>query len=183
VFRDGLLGLLLLAVPLVAACRSPADLPEDIPVGTQAGMRAPALTGIQANGETFRLEPAGSEPTLLVFYRSALCGLCRVQLEQLQSHMGAYDRRGVKVVAATLDPPELSARLLENGGLDFPLVSVDSASFDEWAAMHPESGAPLPATYIIDARGIVRYLHIGRNASDRATDAGLLTVLERLDLR
>jgi peroxiredoxin len=173
---------LLLLVAQLGACERPAAEPEGhVPVGAEAGLRAPVLVGMLADGQPFRLEP-GSTPTLLIFYRAAQCGLCRLQLEQTQQHLVAYRRHGLDVIAATLDPPELSARLLQSNPLDFQLVSVDDSVFEEWGVLNSETGVAMPAIFLLDRRGIVRYVHIGRNAADRPTDAGLLTVLERLEL-
>jgi peroxiredoxin len=171
---------LTLLVCIVGACRSPAEIPPELEVGTEVGLRAPALVGETFDGGTFALESGA--PTVLVFYRSAQCGLCRVQLSEIERHLPAYQGRGVRAVAFTLDPADVSRRLLQDMTMSFPVVSVDTASFALWNAIDPETGAVMPVTYILDADGVVRYQHLGRNASDRALDAELLTVLETLGI-
>jgi peroxiredoxin len=166
---------------LIAACQSPAETPLEIPVGPDVGYRAPPLHGSLSDGGTYTLEARSAAATVLVFYRSAHCGLCRVQLHALQEHLGAYDRQGVHVVAITLDTPELSGSLRDAMQLDFAIVSVDTMVFHAWQVMDPQLEVPVPATYIVDRDGVIRYRHVGRNASDRATDAEIFTVLGRLD--
>ncbi|MEX0912617.1 MAG: peroxiredoxin family protein [Gemmatimonadota bacterium] len=174
-------GLLLLLGLLAAACGSGSEpAAVEVPVGTGVGNRAPPLQGMLSSQEEFRLEPAGAARTVLVFYRSADCGLCRVQMEQLQENLAAYDRADARVVAVTLDPPEVSSRLADSAALAFPIASVDSATFRQWDALDDGRGVPQPASYIIDSTGIVLYRYIGRNAADRATDADLVAVLEVL---
>ena len=64
--------------------------------------------------------------------------------------------------------------------LTFPLVSVDSAVFRMWGAMDAQEELPLPATYVLRSDGLIHFRHIGRNASDRATDPGLIVVLQQM---
>ena len=80
----------------------------------------------------------------------------------------------------TLDAPEVSRILLDELPIGFDLVSVERAVFDTWQVTRPDAEAPLPATFIVDRDGIVQYRHIGRNAADRSSDAGILTVLQTL---
>jgi peroxiredoxin len=173
----------LLAVALllaVAGCGRPQEPLEQPPEGTGVGERAPALVGEAATGDAFVLGELPGMPTVLVFYRGAQCGLCRVQLEQMQQHLGAYRRQGTRIIALTLDPPEMSRVLSEQMQLGFELISVDSATFVAWGGIDRESGSPLPATFILDSERVVRFRHIGRNAADRTTDPELLTLLEQI---
>jgi peroxiredoxin len=175
--------ILLLSIVLAgfaAGCQSEADPGPRLPLGTQVGERAPELQGQLAAGEGFTLADAVGRESVLVFYRSAQCGLCRVQLEQLQQNLTAYERQGARVVAVTLDDPEVSRTLAEQMNIGFSLVSVDSTTFERWQVLDRQQGMPLPASYVIDRSGVVRFRHIGRNAADRTSDAELLTVLERI---
>ena len=169
------------ALLFVPGCRSPAELPPDVPVGTELDMRAPALHGQSLDGTAFSLDERSTGPIVLVFYRSAGCGLCRVQLAELERHLPSYRQLGVRPVAVTLDPPDVGREMLGRT-YGFDIVSVDTATFETWGALDPESGVALPLTFILDANGIVRFRYLGRNASDRVRDAELLTVLQTLDL-
>jgi peroxiredoxin len=168
---------------LGSACDPPVEAGPALPVGTEDGYRMPPLAGVLPDGESFDVADDTRSPTVLVFYRGADCGLCRVRLEQLQEHLPAYRTSGARVVAVTLDPPEVTAALAERMGLDFTIVSVSPDVFERWQVMHPEQEIPLPASFIVDRAGTIRHRHIGRNAADRASDAGLLTILETLDVR
>lgn len=149
------------------------------PLGTEVGQRAPALEGTTAAGEPFSLEDAGGSPAVLVFYQGAYCGLCRERLVRLQEHLPAYRTLGARVVALTPDPPAASAELARGLGLEFPVVSVESATLDRWGVSEPGRPGSRPGTFLLDARGEVLFRHLGRNAGDRAPDAGLITILER----
>ena len=172
-----ILGMALLIGP---GCAGEASSVEEVPVGTQEGLRPPPLQGTLATGESFGGIGSVDGPAVIVFYRSASCGLCRVQLEQIQQNIGGYDQQGANIVGVTLDPPDRSGALAQELGITFPLVSADSATFEEWGALQPAGGGAIPATYIVDASGVIRFRHVGRNTSDRATDPDILTVLQTM---
>lgn len=172
-------GILAVLAIVVAFCSDPAEGPGSPPaVGTELGLTAPSLAGTAATNQPFDLHADGDSTTVLVFYQSAQCGLCRFQLERTQENLSAYLERQARVIGVTLDSPEASQTSMGSMPISFSLVSVDSSVFRTWGVLHPENGVPLPATYIVDANGLVRFRHVGRNASDRTTDAELITVLE-----
>jgi mycoredoxin-dependent peroxiredoxin len=171
----------LIALPLLllAACdgEGTAALP-DAPAGTEVGEAPPILEGSLPNGDPYALTPARGERTVVLFYRSETCGLCRIRLEQLHGNLAAYRAAGARVVAVTLDPPELSAQTSERLGGEFPVVSVDSAVFESWRVLDTGAGVALPGAYVLDERGVVIFRHLGQHAGDRISDATLLTILE-----
>jgi len=171
---------LLLLLALVVGCRRPVEAVPEAPVGTEVGNRAPFLAGLLPGGDDFELEDRPASSTVVIFYRGAECGLCRVRLEQLQEHLSAYRVSGARVVAVTLDPPDLTRGLAEQMRLDFTLVSVEREVFERWAALHPDRDVAMPATYLVDRSGVIRFAHVGRSAADRISDAGLLTLLETI---
>ncbi|MDR0787450.1 MAG: peroxiredoxin family protein [Gemmatimonadota bacterium] len=161
----------------LSACGGPVSQPE-IPVGTGQDERTAPVSGVLPSGEKTRVGGGRGAVTVLVFYRGSGCGLCRAQLERIQSNLPAYSRLDASVVALTLDPPASTAALLESLPLDFPILSVDTAVFEEWGVLEAGREAPLPATFVLDGEGVVRYRYIGRNAGDRALDAEVLTAIQ-----
>jgi len=151
-----------------------------LPVGTEPGQRAPAIAGLTPTGEEFTIQTARGAPLVLVFYRSIECGLCQLQLEQMQSNLAAYRRSRAEVAAITLDEPARTREWVERASLAFPVISVDTAAFRLWGALASDDSRPLPASYVIDGSGVIRFRHIGRNAADRASDAEIVTILESL---
>lgn len=161
-------------------CGGQAEPAPEVPVGTEEGLRAPELHGLRDDGSEFSSGFADGRPAVLVFYRSANCGLCRVQLVDLERNYGAYVEEDAEVLGLTLDPPQQNLSLTDELGLSFDVISVDTTTFREWGALSESGGTPLPATYVIDGSGLVRFRQIGRNAGDRATDADVVTVLHRI---
>ena len=158
------------------AAREGDPLPD---VGTTPGRLGPPLQGRTDAGSPFRLAPGGADATLLLFYRGAHCGLCRERLRALEAHRGAYEAADVRIVAATLDPPDEVARTASTLGLGFAIVSVDTAAFTRWDVVDTTRAVPLPASFLLDSRGVIYFRHRGRNAADRASDVELLAAVEQ----
>jgi peroxiredoxin len=168
-----------LLLVVLAAC--PGDREPEVPLGpegVEAGNTAPVLQGQLPDGSAFQLEGERGRRTVLVFYRSEACGLCRMRLEQLNENLSAYSAAGGSVLAVTLDPPPLVARTQERLGSDLSIVSVDSATFTRWGLLPEPGGVPLPGAYVLDERRQILYRHRGEHAGDRIGDATLLTILE-----
>lgn len=170
------------ALVLLPACDREPDVTDEpfVEVGTDPGNRAPPLVGWLPDGEEFRLADRPGAPTVLLFYRGASCGLCRLHLEQAQRNLSAYEHQGATVLGITLDPIETSAALLEEAGLGYQLVSVGREVFDTWGVTVAGTENALPATFLVDASGRIRFRHVGRNAADRPTDAEIITVLQTI---
>jgi len=144
-------------------------------------MPAPPLLGILPNGKEFDLESRRGKWLVLVFYRSASCGLCIQQLEHLERDKEAYDHLGVEVLAVTADPPATNEWVTEEYDLGFPIISVDRETLAEWGVWQPDERRPRPAAFIIDERGEILYHQIGETAADRASDATLVFAIRALE--
>lgn len=165
---------------MVAACGG-SEEDDAPPIGFEVGNRAPGLEGADVEDQPFRIVPGGGAAQVIVFYSSASCGLCQVQLERMQQNLPAYERENASLFAVSLEPPASSREFRDRAGITYPIVSVDSATFNAWAPIDSVAGTPLPASYILDGSGMVVFRHIGRNASDRTTDAGMISILSELN--
>jgi hypothetical protein len=54
------------------------------------------------------------------------------------------------------------------------------SNLPDWEVFADGEPLPLPASYLLDARGFVAFRHVGRNAADRASDLELLAALREL---
>jgi peroxiredoxin len=171
---------LLLFAGAAGAC---GDLVRDteevaaVPEGTGVGERAPALVGVAVDGGSFEYRADGRTATVVVFYRGFHCGLCRQRLSDLQAHLTEYEGARARVVAVSPDSAALVRRAAEELGLTFTLVAVDSAALRQWNVLADGHLLPLPASYLLDARGRVLFRHVGTNAADRASDLEMLAAL------
>ncbi|MEV6330621.1 peroxiredoxin-like family protein [Streptomyces sp. NPDC051909] len=169
------------------------------------GDRAPGFTLASATGGTVSLDGllAGG-PVVLTFYRGAWCPYCNLALRALQQHHEQITARGARLVAVSPQVPDESLSLTEKHDLAFDVLSdlgSDTAQryglafdlSDELAAVYERLGfdlqrvngghprtLPLPATYVVDRDGTVRWAFVNTDYALRAEPSDILAALDTL---
>ena len=151
-----------------------------------AGGAAPAFTARHADGSDFVFDPGALErPALLIFYRGGWCPYCNRHLAELRHVVPELEQRGMDVLFLSADSPANLASALhgEAEGLDYTLLSdarlgaaeAFGLAFrvsDEYYQQAKEYGLdleeasgethhalPIPAAYLIDSGGKIRFAH------------------------
>ncbi|MER6418190.1 peroxiredoxin-like family protein [Streptomyces sp. NPDC001137] len=170
------------------------------------GAQAPRFTLPTATGQTVSLESLLTDgPVVLTFYRGAWCPYCNIALRSLQRHHEAITARGARLVAVSPQIPDGSLTLTEKHALTFDVLSdvgSDTAKQyglafdlpDDLAAVYDKLGfdlqrvndghprtLPLPATYVIDREGTIRWAFVDTDYTTRAEPADILAALDALD--
>ncbi|MFI7411970.1 peroxiredoxin-like family protein [Streptomyces sp. NPDC049627] len=171
-----------------------------------AGARAPLFSLPSATGRTVALQDLLERgAVVLTFYRGAWCPYCNLALRALQHHHDAITARGARLVAVSPQIPDESLSLTEKHDLAFDVLSdvgSDTAKQyglafdlpDDLAAVYDRFGfdlqrvngghartLPLPATYVIDRDGTIRWAFADADYTRRAEPADILTALDALD--
>ncbi|MFI6517815.1 peroxiredoxin-like family protein [Spirillospora sp. NPDC050679] len=169
------------------------------------GDRAPSFTLPAATGQAVVLEELLARgPVVLIFYRGAWCPYCNIALRSLQRHHKDITARGARLVAVSPQIPDESLSLAEKHDLAFDVLSdqgCDTAKQyglafdlpDDLAAVYQRLGIdlhranagnartlPLPATYVIDRHGTIRWAFVTTDYTTRAEPADILTALDAL---
>ncbi|MFD8385745.1 peroxiredoxin-like family protein [Streptomyces sp. NPDC059679] len=169
------------------------------------GDRAPRFELPAATGGTVTLEDLLADgPVVLTFYRGAWCPYCNIALRALQSHHDEITARGARLVAVSPQVPDESLSLTEKHELAFDVLSdlgSDTAKQyglafdlpDDLAAVYDTFGfdlqrvngghprtLPLPATYVIDRDGMIRWAFVDTDYTARAEPADILAALAAL---
>ncbi|MFY4722098.1 peroxiredoxin-like family protein [Streptomyces sp. LaBMicrA B280] len=170
------------------------------------GAHAPHFSLPSATGRTVALEDLLAHgPVVLTFYRGAWCPYCNIALQHLQRHHADITARGARLVAVSPQIPDESLSLSEKHDLAFDVLSdigsvtaqrygVAFRTSDELAAHYARSGLelerfndgharvlPIPATYVIDRSGVVRWAFVDTDFTVRAEPADILAALAALD--
>ena len=151
-----------------------------------AGLAAPAFTARNADGSNFVFDPSALDrPAMLIFYRGGWCPYCNAHLAELRHVVPELQARGMDVYFLSADSPaNLSSALKgEAEGLDYTLLSdarlgaaeafglafrisddYYQAAKDYGVDLEEASGEthhalPIPAAYLIDAAGMIRFAH------------------------
>ena len=145
----------------------PTDL-ERVTVGTMA----PDFTLAEYRGETFTLAALrGSKNVVLVFFRGWWCPYCMTQLTELRHLIDADLKNDTELVVVSIDGDEENGRTFQriarDDGVepDYTFLSdPQSQVIGRYGVRNPNGGrrgaSPHPAAYIIDKRGVVRWVDV-----------------------
>jgi peroxiredoxin len=196
----GLVLALVLAAAAVAGTPSPADPALVKPLA--AGAFAPAFTAREADGKPFRFEPKKlSKPTMLIFYRGGWCPYCNAHLKDLRTAVPQVAALGFDVLFLSTDRPEILRTSLKEP-VDYHLLSdnevhaarafgvafrLDDATYAKYKTygidLEETQGArhhelPVPAVFIVDAAGKVRFAHTNSDYTQRLPAADVVKAAE-----
>ncbi|MER5353129.1 peroxiredoxin-like family protein [Kitasatospora sp. NPDC002551] len=169
------------------------------------GAKAPSFALPSATGRSVELaELLADGPVVLTFYRGAWCPYCNIALRSLQRHHDAIAARGARLVAVSPQNPDESLSYAEKNELAFDVLSDlgcgtavqyglafdlpdDLAAvyaragidLDRFNAGHPRT-LPIPATYVIDRSGTIRWAFVDTDYTTRAEPADILAALDGL---
>lgn len=193
------------AAPEPPLQETPADRLGSAPsgLGLEVGTTAPDATLTDLTGKPQRLGALyASGPVFVVFYRGGWCPFCNLQLHRLAQATPKFTEKGIKLVAISVDVPGEEAKTQAKQGVPFPMLSdsdltvhkafhVVHVSPDAEAKalasygieLEKYSGQPhhsyaVPAIFLIDRSGKIRWRHIEEDYKVRPTPAQMLEVAE-----
>jgi peroxiredoxin len=151
----GRLALLVTAVVVVAF--GYAHLRQDQDHGLEAGTRAPPFTLPARGGGSIDLASLGGQVVVVNFW-ATWCAPCAAEMPALDRLQRALSRDGLVVLAVSVDQDEASLRaFIERKGLTLKVLRDPGgivASGEYRATVYP-------ATFVIDAAGIIRETYFG----------------------
>jgi peroxiredoxin len=172
----------------IASIEASFDAKSTIQVGdTIPEFRLPNAVG----KELSRADLVNKGPLLIVLYRGEWCPFCNLALLGLQKHLGDFIAKGVTVVAISPELPNQSLTTVEKNELKFQVLSdvgnqfakklglvwkqpetlrplFEQLGFDLKARNGDDSfEVPIPATLLVDSKGIVRNTYINPNYMKR----------------
>ena len=125
----------------------------------QVGDPAPEFQAVSLDGERIVALSDYAGKTILVNLWATWCAPCRLETPYLQSVYEENKDRGLMVVGVSVDSPSAldSVRdFLEEMGVTYDiLLDPNMVSTDVFAAIG------LPASFLIDTEGVVRYTRLG----------------------
>jgi peroxiredoxin len=143
-------------------------------------------------------------PLVVMFYRGGWCSYCNLELHAWQQRLPRLRGLGGQLVAISLEGSDDSLNVTERNGIAFPVlrdVDMEAANgFNVALSLPPElvdlygaSGAtqpvlsasgqwilPVPATFVVDARGEIRFADVDVDFRRRADPEEVLAVVKRL---
>jgi len=183
------------------------DLAKSMPdPGLHVGDKAPDFVLNNAFGKPIKLSTMYADgPVVLVFYRGGWCAICNIQLHSLNASLPAFKKYGAQLLAVTPQKPDKSKEQIVKDGYPFEVVSdtdytvlksyklyfeiskqLTDLYFDKFAIDivdyngEGRYGLPVPATYIIDKKGIIRAAYANTDYTQRMEPKDIVDALKKL---
>ncbi len=105
-------------------------------------------------------------------------------MRSFQEHLGELDRRGIRVLAISVDSADINAAHANKMHYTFPLLSdANAATIRRYNVLHPGAGPhkediARPAEFLIDKGGIVRWRNLTENLAVRARPDEVLAAFD-----
>ena len=132
---------------------------------TAVGEKAPIFELSGTDGKSAVVNGVGGSVTVVNFWAS-WCGPCAIEFPSLNRLAADYKGKNVNIVATSVDTNRGAAdHFLTNqaktGGLALTvLFDPESKALDSYGAR------AMPTSYIVDRRGVVRFIHVGFREDD-----------------
>jgi len=193
--------------PAPSLAETPADHLGTVPagLGLKVGAKAPDATLPDITGKAVRLKALYAEgPTFVVFYRGGWCPFCNLQLHELTTAKPEFDKRGIHLVAISVDKPDEEAKTQAKQGVAFPMLSDSSMTalkaynvvhrpadaeaktlagygidLDQYSGQRHHSFA-VPALFLVDKSGTIRWEHVDEEFKVRPSARQMLEVADRI---
>ncbi|WP_414752099.1 peroxiredoxin family protein [Anabaena sp. CCY 9910] len=106
----------------------------------------------------------GNKPVLLAFTRifteKQYCPFCFPHIKALNENYEQFTNRGIEVLLVTSTDQKQSQIVVKDLGLKMPLLSDPSCRVFRTYQVGQALGAPLPAQFVLDKDGRLRYKHL-----------------------
>lgn len=145
------------------------------------------------NGELVKLSDfKNKRHLLLVFVRGDWCPGCHMMLRTYEKNREAFQKKNIYVLAIGPDPVGVNREMVEKLGVEFKVLSdekqrtamdygVQLKEYDNRFAEKYEEGIPLPASFLVDKTGIVRYVSRPDKVGQFLNPSLIFPVIEQLN--
>lgn len=169
------------------------------------GTKLPAIEVSTINGESFSIaESAVKKPAIIIFYRGGWCPYCNMHLQELRTIEDELLEMGYNIFAISPDTPEKLFESIDTHDMRYTLLSDSDLSLGralgivfqekeenvEWLRergmdIEEYSGRdhhllPVPAVFIVDPGGIIRFSFVHPDYRIRLDSIVLITAAESL---
>jgi peroxiredoxin len=171
------------------------DVNFGVPSGLKLGDKAPGFSTRDAEGKIITLaEELKDGPVVIIFYRGEWCPVCNRYLSNFQDSLAYVTVAGAKVLAVTPEKPGSALLMIEKTGATFTVIPdpTEEIMQDYDVAFNvtqeyqqkirnkleadiatnndkKDAALPVPATYIINQKGIIVYRQFDLDYHKRAS--------------
>ena len=133
----------------------------------EIGKTAPGFSLPDKDGNTISLSDyKNKQHVLLIFIRTDWCPSCRIKLRTYEKHREKFQEKDIQLLTISPSNAEANRNMVMNIGIDFNVLSDPTQEIaknygvqlpTEVVGEKYDPGLPLPASFLIDKYGVVRY--------------------------
>ncbi len=158
--------------------------------------QAPEFTLPNIKGEKVSLSSQKGKWIVLVFYRGSWCPMCNTQITHFATDYPKIQEANAEIIAISTDTPEKAVKTQKKSHSSFPILLDEKGKVvqlygvlvekrerkDIPAFMHRKKAGTyaMPAVFIVDPEGVLRYSYVGSSFTDRPGNEDLLATLKEL---
>jgi peroxiredoxin len=136
-------------------------------------------------GETVKSADLLGSPVLLYFARGTWCPTCRRWMDQMAKRLPELQKRGVRVIAVVAQKPGSAAADLRDEPYPFPVLADASRTvvkeYGVYVRANFESiNIARPSTFVLDAKSVVRFMHVASIQFEFASWDDILSTIDSL---
>ena len=162
-----------------------------VPEALRRGNLLPAFEALDEQGNPLRSADLAGIPVVMIFVRGNWCPFCSKQVKKLTGYYKQINELGARLVFVTPKPLDTTRRVAEFFQVDFEWWLDEALAATRTLGLLLESGVPSgyeneygrdtmwPASLIVDAEGVIRYVELSKHIVDRPDPKTLLRELEK----
>ncbi len=160
-------------------------------MGIDTGKPAPHFSLPDQDGNTVDLLDFKEKRHLLViFVRGDWCPSCHMKMRTYQKHSDKFMDKNVVLLAIGPDPIGVNREMARKLGIEFKVLSDEGQTTAmKYSVQLPSSvvgekykpGVPLPASFLIDKTGIVRYASSPEKIGEFLNPSAIFSILDSLN--
>jgi len=137
-------------------------------------------------GEIVQLSDYLGSPLLLYFARGTWCPTCRKWMDKIRENLAELEARGCTTLTIMAQGPSRMRAALEERDYPFPVLADASRTvvkeYGVYVRANFESiNIARPANFVLDGKGLIRYMHIANVQTEYASFDEIFSVLNGLD--
>ena len=123
---------------------------------------------------------------LLALYRCYVCPFCNSELRSFEQHLADFNQRRIRLVAISVDSPEINRQHTHKQGYTYTFLSDPEAEvIRRYDLLHPGAGPEghdiaRPAEFLLDSTGTVRWVNLTDDYRVRLGSERALKVVDQL---
>jgi len=165
------------------------NIGRPVPAVLRRGRPLPDFEAVDERGEPVRSTQLHGKATVLLFVRGTWCPFCSAQVEKLTRHYKEITDLGAQLILVTPKPLETTKRVASFFELEFDFWLDESLHVARQLGIAVSSGVPgdyvkaygtdpvWPTAIVTDAAGIITYVKLSKDSSDRPDPEELLQAI------